>query len=126
MRTLIYLDNSATTFPKPASVNSAVISAANSAANPGRSGHKMSMKAAENIFSARTAAADLFSVCDEAHVVFTPNCTASLNIAIKGLLRNGDHVVVSSVEPFSTTMISASGVFSITLLIVFSIVEAAL
>ena len=98
MRTLIYLDNSATTFPKPASVNSAVMSAANSAANPGRSGHKMSMRAAENIFSARTAAANLFSVCDEAHVVFTPNCTASLNIAVKGLLHSGDHVVVSSVE----------------------------
>ncbi len=95
---MIYLDNSATTYPKPQSVQSAVTSAMRTSANPGRSGHRMSLAAAETIYSARRTAARFFGMENEEKVIFTPNCTTSLNMAVKGLLQSGDHVVVSSLE----------------------------
>lgn len=95
---MIYLDNSATTFPKPQAVRNAVSAAMAASANPGRSGHALSMAAAERIYSVRRSAAEFFGMENEAQVIFVRNCTEALNIALKGLLHQGDHAVVSSLE----------------------------
>lgn len=96
---MIYLDNGATTFPKPPEVVRAVCSAVTMlGANPGRSGHTMSMKSAEMIYSCRREVADFFGVREPERVIFTPNCTTALNMVIHGLLRKGDHAVISSME----------------------------
>ena len=95
---MIYLDNSATTFPKPFAVREACALAVRTSANPGRSGHEPSLRAAGEIFRARQAAAELFNAPSENSVVFTHNCTAALNTVIKGLLKSGDHVIVSELE----------------------------
>ncbi len=95
---MIYLDNSATTFPKPDSVHQAINNALREyGANPGRGGHRMAMRASEEIFKTRTAAAEFFNA-DVENVVFTSGCTASLNTVISGVLKPGDHVVVSALE----------------------------
>ena len=96
---MIYFDNGATTFPKPPAVVRAVSSAMqNYGANPGRSGHKMSLKASEIIFNCRETAAALFGVEGPERIIFTDNCTTALNTVIKGLLKSGDHAVISSLE----------------------------
>lgn len=95
---MIYFDNSATTYPKPSGVTMAVSTAMRQSANPGRSGHSLSMSAAEKIYSARQTAADFFGMENEQNVIFTVNCTTALNMALKGILKSGDHVVVSSME----------------------------
>lgn len=95
---MIYLDNAATSFPKPRSVINAMCrSQALFGANPGRGGHKMTMHAGEIVYSCRKAMADFFS-SDEERVVFTNNCTYALNTAIKGSVKKGDHVIISSLE----------------------------
>lgn len=96
---VIYLDNAATTFPKPPSVSKAVATAINIyGANPGRSGHRLSMRSAKEIYDCRVNTAALFNAENEENVVFTLNCTHALNIVIKGLLKEGDHVVISNLE----------------------------
>ncbi|MDD6490518.1 MAG: aminotransferase class V-fold PLP-dependent enzyme [Clostridia bacterium] len=95
---MIYLDNSATTFPKPWIVQNAVNNSLKYSANPGRSGHKLSIKASEEIFLARKTAAEFFNAKNETDVIFTLNCTMSMNMVIKGMLKSGDHVVVSEME----------------------------
>ncbi len=95
---MIYLDNSATTNPKPSSVLYACDQAMRHSANPGRSGHKLSENAARSIYSVRSKAAKLFNADDETRVIFTPSCTFSLNTAIKGILKDGGHAVVSELE----------------------------
>lgn len=96
---MIYLDNAATTFPKPRQV----LYAANHAmsrfgANPGRSGHRLSMEAAEAVYRCRVAVANFFHCeCPEC-VAFTLNCTYAINMVLKGLLKKGDHVVCSNLE----------------------------
>ncbi len=96
---MIYLDNSATTFPKPDSVIIAVNEAMRKfSANPGRSGHSMSIMTAKQVFLARQAVCSLFNVEDESKVIFTPGCTNSLNTVIKGVLKPGDHCVISCLE----------------------------
>lgn len=96
---MIYFDNSATTFPKPLSVINAVNdSLRHFSANPGRSGHTMSLKTAEKIFECRSTVCKLFNLKDESKVVFTPGCTHALNIVIKGILKPGDHCVISNLE----------------------------
>ncbi|HEX3038809.1 MAG TPA: aminotransferase class V-fold PLP-dependent enzyme [Caproiciproducens sp.] len=96
---MIYLDNAATTYPKPMAVQNAVSSALkNYGANPGRAGHNMSMAAAEEIYRTRKAAADFFKAPGEECVAFTLNCTHALNYVLKGLLKPGDHVVTSCLE----------------------------
>ena len=95
---MIYLDNAATSFPKPDSVTSAMYNAARCfGANPGRGGHRLSMKAGERVFACRERLAEHFG-CESERVAFTNNCTTALNTAIKGVLRKGDHVVISSLE----------------------------
>ena len=96
---MIYLDNAATTYPKPVSVENAVNNALkNYAANPGRAGHNMSMAAAEEVYRCRTAAADFFHAPGPECVAFTLNCTHAMNYDLKGLLKPGDHVVTSCLE----------------------------
>lgn len=95
---MIYLDNAATTFPKPESVINAMVYAQKFVgANAGRGGHKMTMRAGEMVYLAREKAADMFG-CDIEKVIFTNNCTASLNTAIKGTVQKGDHVIISNLE----------------------------
>lgn len=96
---MIYLDNGATTFPKPQTVRRAMNDAvAVYGANPGRSGHKMSLRAGEEIYKCRSRAAEFFGAENPENIVFTLNCTHAVNIVLKGLLKNGDHVVVSDME----------------------------
>ena len=95
---MLYADNAATTRPKPPQVVQAVQRAVQSGANPGRSGYPASMEAARQVYEARRTAADFFGMSDESRVIFTPGCTYSLNLALKGTLQPGDHVVVSSLE----------------------------
>lgn len=96
---MIYLDNSATTFPKPKSVYIAVNNAMqNIAANPGRSGHKLSITAAERVFECRRLVAELYNIESVENIVFTPNCTYALNTVINGYLKENDHIVVSELE----------------------------
>lgn len=96
---MIYLDNAATTWPKPPQVLTAAANAQrNFGANPGRSGHKMSIAAAEELYRCRKTAAELFHAPGPECVAFTMNCTMALNMAIKGLVKPGDHVVTSCLE----------------------------
>ncbi|MBQ5347630.1 MAG: aminotransferase class V-fold PLP-dependent enzyme [Ruminococcus sp.] len=95
---MIYLDNGATTFPKPQSVISEVNNALKKSANPGRGGHKMAIKASEMVYNTRVNLAQFLNLSEPSNVIFTLNCTEALNIVIKGLLKKGDHVVISSLE----------------------------
>lgn len=96
---MIYLDNAATTHPKPQSVYERVDAVMRDwSANPGRSGHAMAIEAARIIFQTRESIATLFRIHDPDRIVFTPNATGALNLAILGLLRPGDHCVTTNVE----------------------------
>ena len=93
---MIYLDNAATSFPKPCAVYDAMDKAQRFiGANPGRSGHKLSLAAARLIMDAREALAMLLGVSDPSRIVFGYNCTDALNLAIKGFVKNGMEVVTS-------------------------------
>jgi len=96
---MIYLDNAATSWPKPPEVLKAITDALeNAGGNPGRSGHRLSIKAARLIYNAREDIATFFNAGDPMRVIFTSNATHSLNMAISGLLKPGDHVVTGSME----------------------------
>lgn len=96
---MIYLDNGATTFPKPRGVVEEVNRALRFySANPGRGGHSLAMRASEVLYKSRKNIADFFGVSNPSRVVFTHNCTTALNTVIKGVLHSGDHVVISSYE----------------------------
>lgn len=96
---MIYFDNAATSGHKPPSVINAVNYALkNLSANPGRSGHKLSLEASNLVYRTRKRLADFFGADGPEQVVFTQNCTQSLNYVIKGVLKKGDHVVVSNLE----------------------------
>lgn len=96
---MIYLDNAATTWPKPPAVLHAVQQAMEQfGANPGRGGHAMSMRASEEVYRCRETAARLFHLDHPENVIFTMNCTMSLNIVLKGILSSGGRAVVSSLE----------------------------
>lgn len=95
---MIYLDNGATSFPKPLSVTNAMCFYQRCyGANPGRGGHSMALKAGEKIFEARELLSEMFSGESE-RVAFTINCTHALNTAIKGSVKKGDHIIISSLE----------------------------
>lgn len=101
---MIYLDNGATSFPKPLSVRQNVdISLKKFSANPGRSGHSLSLRAAKEIFECRKRLKELFNANSEEEIIFTENCTMALNTVIFGLLSEGDHVLISSMEHNSVT-----------------------
>lgn len=100
----IYLDNAATSYPKPEAVYLAVMAAMRDiGASPGRGGYRRSLEAGRILFQAREAAAGLFSVSDSSRVIFTHSATEALNLALAGTLHPGDHVVTSSMEHNSLT-----------------------
>jgi len=95
----IYLDNAATTFPKPEEVYSSmdrVLRCVGVA--PGRGGHRQSVEALRIVFAAREAIATLIGAVDSSRIIFTHSATEALNLAVKGLIRPGDHVVTTSME----------------------------
>ena len=94
----VNFDNSAGTHPKPESVRQAVAYAMRElGGNPGRGGHRLSMAAAERVYAVRKSAAEFFSAETE-NTAFTPNCTYALNMAIKGLMQFGGHIIISGWE----------------------------
>lgn len=95
---LVYLDNAATSYPKPLSViNSTNYAIKNLSFNSGRGGYKESMNSAKEIYSVREKIANMFGF-EPQNVAFTLNCTMALNMAIKGLVKKGSHVIISSLE----------------------------
>ncbi len=95
---MIYLDNAASSHPKPPGVARAVADALALGANPGRSGHGPALEAARVILDARSAVAELLGCGDPARIVFTANGTHALNLALKGVVGPGDHVVSTVME----------------------------
>ena len=96
---MIYFDNAATSWPKPPCVAEAMLHFLNQVgANPGRSGHRLSVEAGRIVYRAREALAALFNVRDPLRIVFTANATEALNLVLHGYLRPGDHVITSSME----------------------------
>ncbi|MGV8145371.1 MAG: aminotransferase class V-fold PLP-dependent enzyme [Alkaliphilus sp.] len=99
MDDIIYLDNAATSFPKPEEVYLAVENTMRKqGANPGRSGHKGAIEAGRVIFEARENIAKLIEIQDPLRLAFTLNATEAINTAIKGVLKKGDHVITTSME----------------------------
>jgi len=96
---VIYLDNAATSYPKPDEVYKAVDRGLREyGANPGRSGHKLALKAGRAIYETRELICELFNIDNPMQIIFTSNATDSLNLAIKGILKKGDHVITSGME----------------------------
>jgi cysteine desulfurase family protein len=96
---MIYLDNAATSFPKPEAVYEAASRSMREAGgNPGRSGHRLSVSAGRIIEEARALLAQLFNAPRPEQIAYTLNATDAINLALKGVLKPGDHVVTSSVE----------------------------
>ena len=95
----IYLDNAATTFPKPEQVYCAVDHALREiGVGPGRGSYRQALAASRLVFEAREAIAGLFGIKDSARVIFTHSATEALNLAVKGLLKPGDHVISTTME----------------------------
>lgn len=95
----IYFDNAATSSPKPPSVVKAVTDALTRCnANPGRSGHRAAIEAGRIVLDARQRLQSILGAEDATGVIFTLNCTDALNLAIKGSLNYGDHVIATMLE----------------------------
>lgn len=96
---MIYLDNAATSFPKPVEVCLEVLRCMeNYAANPGRGSHDMAVEASSKIMDTRQELSELFNIPNLLNIIFTCNATESLNIGIKGILKPGDHVISTVIE----------------------------
>lgn len=95
---MIYFDNAATGGRKPASVISAVSAALRVCANPGRSGHALSVACAKNVLQTRELLARTFEAPAADRVIFTKNCTEALNAFIFGALEKGDHAIATPLE----------------------------
>ena len=95
---MIYFDNAATTLRKPDEVISAVVEALQNMGNAGRGVHDASLDASRVIYETRTRLADFFHAESPKQIAFTMNSTESLNIAIKGVLDAGDHVITTALE----------------------------
>ena len=99
MEKLIYLDNAATTFPKPPEVTNAACECMRKwCGNPGRGSHRLAIRASQALFDCREEAAALFGLENSDNVVITSNATYALNAAIFGLVGEGDHVIISDLE----------------------------
>ena len=96
---MIYFDNAATTAIKPDSVIKAVVNTMkNAGGNPGRGGHILSLAALETVYSARETVAAFLNIDNPERICFVNNATTALNYGIKGVLKKGDHAVISSFE----------------------------
>ena len=95
----VYLDNAATTSKKPEGVKNAILNYyENIGCSPGRGGYEDSIKAGRIILEARSKIANLFNVNNPEQIIFTHNITHSLNIGLKGILKNNDHVITTTME----------------------------
>lgn len=95
----IYLDNAATSWPKPETVLKAMIRHQRTVGgSPGRSGHRLSIEAGRAVYAVRETLARLFGIADPLRIVLTKNATEALNIALLGLLKPGDHVITTGME----------------------------
>ena len=117
---LIYLDNAATSWPKPRCTVQAMARALEeSGANPGRAGHRLSLEAGRIVERCRQALADMLGETDASRVAFAQNATDALNMAIHGAVRTGDHVVSTLIEHNSVlrplSELARSGVITLTL-----------
>ena len=96
---MIYLDNAATSWPKPPAVIKAMTDVLEHAGgNPGRSGHRLSIAAARVTYDTREDIAQFLGISDPLRVIFTGNATHAINLVLEGMLKPGDHVVTSSME----------------------------
>jgi cysteine desulfurase family protein len=96
---IIYLDNAATTYPKPEAVYRAQDEYSRQAANPGRGAHRMALNSARQIYETRVQLAEFLGTRNVERLVFTPGATHSINMALKGInVQPGDAVVVSAME----------------------------
>lgn len=96
---MVYLDNAATTFPKPTEVYEEVLRCMESyAANPGRSSHDMAIQASDKIMETRELIGGLFNIKNPLNIILTSNATEALNLGIKGALKRGDHVISTVIE----------------------------
>jgi len=96
---IIYLDHAATSWPKPPDVEAHMLRCLRELfANAGRSAHHAALESARLLFGVRTRLATLFGAPNPAHVVFTRGATESINLVLKGFLRQGDRVAVSPLE----------------------------
>ena len=96
---MIYLDNGATTWPKPEAVYRRVDEVARTiGGNPGRSSHRMALDAARVIYKSRELLGELLGVSDASRIAFTKNATEAINIALKGYVNEGDHIITTSFE----------------------------
>jgi len=99
MRRMVYLDNAATTFPKPGEVYEFMNSFYQTCgASPGRAGHAMTLETEEVVFQTRQMLCEMFNGADPERLTFSYNATDSLNIIIDGMLSEGDHVITSCLE----------------------------
>lgn len=95
----IYLDNAATSFPKPSQVTEAVEKTLRcNAANPGRGGHHLSLESGRMVMECREVVAGFFGINDASRIAFTANATEAINLGLFGLLQPGDRVVTTSME----------------------------
>lgn len=95
----MYLDNAATSYPKPENVYEAVLRVMReTGASPGRGGYRRSLEAGRILFQARETVAGFFAIPDSSRIIFTPNATGALNLALHGTLAPGDHVITTSME----------------------------
>ena len=95
---MIYFDNAATTMRKPDCVIQAVMTAMCSLGNSGRGAHGGALSASRIIYDTRVALAQLFGAENPEQIAFTANSTQALNMAIKGILNPGDHVITTALE----------------------------
>ncbi|RRJ62995.1 aminotransferase class V-fold PLP-dependent enzyme [Paenibacillus oralis] len=98
-RPVIYLDHAATSWPKPPGVGEAMLEILNGpAANAGRGNHSMALQAGRVLYKTRAQLATLFHISNPNDIAFTSNATSALNMAIKGWVKPGDHVIATMVE----------------------------
>lgn len=96
---MVYLDNAATSYPKPVEVYNKIDDfLRRSCANPGRSSHEMARKSAAEVIKAREMVSQLFNIKNPLRVGFTANATHALNMAIFGVLKKGDHVITTALD----------------------------
>jgi cysteine desulfurase family protein len=96
---MIYLDNAATSYPKPECVGETVTHALRDwGGNPGRSGHRLSLAASEAIYRSRVAVASLLHAANEENVIFTQNATYAINTILRARVKPGSHILISDME----------------------------
>src|SRR5690554_3418943 len=121
MKPQVYFDNAATSRTKPACVIKAMTDyLQDCGCSPGRGGYECSLQAGRLVLEARLAISKLFGAPNPEQVVFCPNATYALNLALKGLLRPGDHVITTSLEHNSVIRplraLEAEGKISVTVI----------